>query len=32
VSRRIFRERLSRLELAGIGVLTLGLVIVTLQH
>jgi len=32
VSRRIFRERLSRLELAGIGVLTLGLVIVTLQR
>jgi drug/metabolite transporter (DMT)-like permease len=32
VSRRIFRERLSRLEIAGIGVLTLGLVIVTLQR
>jgi drug/metabolite transporter (DMT)-like permease len=32
VSRRIFRERLSRLEVAGIGVLTLGLVIVTLQR
>jgi drug/metabolite transporter (DMT)-like permease len=32
VSRRIFRERLTRLELAGIGVLTLGLIIVTLQR
>jgi len=32
VSRRIFRERLSPLEIAGIGVLTLGLIIVTLQR
>lgn len=32
VSRRIFRERLSRLEATGIGVLTLGLVIVILQR
>ncbi len=32
VSRRIFRERLSRLEIAGMGLLTLGLVIVTLGH
>jgi drug/metabolite transporter (DMT)-like permease len=32
VSRRIFRERFSRLELAGIGLLTLGLVVVTLQR
>ena len=32
VSRRIFRERLSPLEIAGIGVLMLGLIIVTLQR
>jgi len=30
VSRKIFRERLSRLEIAGMALLTLGLVIVTL--
>ena len=32
VSRRVFRERLGRLELAGIGLLSLGLVIVTLAR
>jgi drug/metabolite transporter (DMT)-like permease len=32
VSRRVFRERLSRLELGGIALLTLGLVIVTLAR
>ena len=32
VSRRIFRERLSPLEIAGISVLTLGLAVVTLQR
>ena len=32
VSRRVFRERLSRLELAGIALLTLGLVVVTLAR
>jgi len=32
VSRRIFRERLSRREVTAIGVLTLALVIVTLQR
>jgi drug/metabolite transporter (DMT)-like permease len=31
VSRRLFRERLTRLEIAGIALLTLGLVIVTLR-
>ena len=31
VSRRVFRERLSRLELAGIGLLTAALIVVTLQ-
>ncbi|MGA7984801.1 MAG: EamA family transporter, partial [Burkholderiales bacterium] len=30
VSRRVFRERLSRVELAGIALLTLGLVFVTM--
>ena len=30
VSRKIFRERLSKLEIAGMGLLTLGMVIVTL--
>ncbi len=30
VSRKLFREKLSRLEIAGMGLLTLGLVIVTL--
>ena len=32
VSRRVFRERLSRRELAGIALLTLGLVVVTLRR
>jgi len=32
VSRRVFRERLSRLQLGGIALLTLGLVIVTLAR
>ncbi|MGE5129420.1 MAG: EamA/RhaT family transporter [Sphingomonadaceae bacterium] len=32
VSRRVFRERLHRLELAGIAMLALGLVIVTLAR
>jgi len=32
VSRRVFRERLSRIELGGIALLTLGLVIVTLAR
>jgi drug/metabolite transporter (DMT)-like permease len=32
VSRRVFRERLSRLELTGMGLLTAGLIIVTLQR
>ena len=32
VSRRVFRERLSRLELGGIALLTLGLVAVTLAR
>jgi drug/metabolite transporter (DMT)-like permease len=32
VSRRVFRERLSRLELGGIALLTLGLAIVTLAR
>jgi drug/metabolite transporter (DMT)-like permease len=32
VSRRVFRERLGGLELAGIGLLSLGLVIVTLAR
>jgi len=32
VSRRVFRERLGRLELAGIALLSLGLVIVTLAR
>jgi drug/metabolite transporter (DMT)-like permease len=31
VSRRIFRERLERRELAGIGLLALGVVIITLR-
>ncbi|MGA8050414.1 MAG: EamA/RhaT family transporter, partial [Burkholderiales bacterium] len=30
VSRRVFRERVSRLELAGMALLSLGLLIVTL--
>ncbi len=32
VSRRVFRERLSRRELAGIALLTLGLLVVTLRR
>ena len=32
VSRRVFRERLSRVELAGIALLTLGLVFVTMER
>ena len=32
VSRKIFRERLSRLEIAGMALLTLGLAIVTLER
>jgi len=32
VSRRVFRERLSRIELSGIALLTLGLVVVTLAR
>ena len=32
VSRRVFRERLSRLELGGIALLTLGLVFVTIAR
>jgi len=32
VSRRVFRERLSRIELGGIALLSLGLVIVTLAR
>ncbi|MGH8616687.1 MAG: EamA/RhaT family transporter [Burkholderiales bacterium] len=32
VSRRVFRERLSRRELAGLGLLTVGLVLVTVTH
>jgi drug/metabolite transporter (DMT)-like permease len=32
VSRRVFRERLSRIELGGMALLTLGLVIVTLAR
>lgn len=32
VSRRVFRERLTRLELTGVGILTLGLVIITLAR
>jgi drug/metabolite transporter (DMT)-like permease len=32
VSRRVFRERLSRRELAGIALLALGLVVVTLRR
>lgn len=32
VSRRVFRERLTRRELAGVGLLTLALVVVTLRR
>jgi drug/metabolite transporter (DMT)-like permease len=32
VSRRIFRERVTRIELAGMALLTAGLVVVTLGH
>jgi drug/metabolite transporter (DMT)-like permease len=32
VSRRIFRERITRIEIAGMGLLTLGLLIVTLAR
>lgn len=32
VSRRVFRERLTRLELTGVAILTLGLVVVTLAR
>lgn len=32
VSRRVFRERLTRLELAGVALLTLGLIVVTLAR
>jgi drug/metabolite transporter (DMT)-like permease len=32
VSRRVFRERLSRRELVGIAILTLALVVVTLRR
>ncbi|HEX4986552.1 MAG TPA: DMT family transporter [Burkholderiales bacterium] len=32
VSRRVFRERLERRELAGIALLTLGLVVIALGH
>ena len=32
VSLRLFREHLQRRELAGIGLLTLGLIVVTLSH
>ncbi len=32
VSRRVFREKLERRELAGIGLLTLGLIVVALGH
>ena len=32
LSRKIFRERLSKLEIAGMGLLTLGLVIVTIAR
>jgi drug/metabolite transporter (DMT)-like permease len=31
ISQRVFRERFTRLELAGIAVLACGLVVVTLQ-
>ncbi len=32
LSRKLFRERLSRLEYVGIALLTVGLVLVTLLH
>jgi drug/metabolite transporter (DMT)-like permease len=32
ISRRVFRERLSRLEIGGLGLLTMGVVIITLQR
>jgi drug/metabolite transporter (DMT)-like permease len=32
VSRRVFRERLTRRELAGVGLLALALVVVTLRR
>ena len=32
ISQRVFRERLTRLELAGVAVLVCGLVVVTLQR
>jgi drug/metabolite transporter (DMT)-like permease len=32
ISRRVFRERLTRLELTGVAILTMGLIIVTLAR
>jgi len=32
VSRRIFHERVTRFEIAGMGLLTVGLIVVTLAH